>query len=154
MELRGDKGRDASLSKTFCDVLSLMCRRGHTDCRPAGSSGESSDTAAWDPFDSFKRAGPDSPSAWHLHHYTAERAESHIHHPDHAGQICAYSSTLLSFYLHLCPVWQFLFSPSCFSTSSCVPASTFHYLHALKSWWVRGINLCCKSSTIFDVMQI
>ena len=75
-------------------LMFLTCRWGHPDCRPAGSNRESCDTAAGDSFDGVKRAGPDIPAAWQLYHHTAKRTDSHVQHPHHSGQICAYIYTL------------------------------------------------------------
>ncbi len=90
--------RQGDGTKNICNVAFLMCRWGHPDCRPAGSNRESGDAAARDSSDSIKWAGPDGTASWHLYHYAAEGTDSHIHHPHHPGQICAYLSTLWSQY--------------------------------------------------------
>lgn len=136
-----------------------MRRWSHPDYRPAGSNRESGDTAAWDSFDSIKWAGPNGPAAWHRYHYTAERTESHVHHPNHPGQICAYLSSLWPQYeCRVCEVClvrrSFLVSMSCFSTSRCVPASMKHCQHASRSWWVWWILSLFESSSTSDVVLI
>lgn len=87
MDLRGQH-------LNFSDVTFPLCRWGNPDHRPAGPIRESCDTAAGNSIDGIKRAGPDSPAAWHLYCYTAESADPHLQHPHHPSQICAYWSNL------------------------------------------------------------